>query len=507
MAGHHGVRPIRTTFTAPPNIHNDDAYHDDDDGDSPIGSPGETYLERPLLEQHGVRDETIPAAADPRRGSRSQSRSRPRRRASASSSSISFSPASDTSNTSAAFFDDGNSDGDDDYDDYDGGRPLARGPAQPWPRRLRALYETYADKAVATWAAMPVWQRVLAVGVVGGCAAGGIGLVVMSKRLMEWIVPKAHDWEQTWQAYVVLWLMTFTVSFPPLIGWATIGTFAGFILGVWKGWLVYATGTVIGSTTAVYASRTVLRGLVRRLLAHDRRFAALSLTLKYDGLKLLCMIRLCPLPYSACNGAMATFDTVHPLMYGLATLLVSPKLLITIFIGSRLRVLLEEGEEMSAAAKAVNGVSILVTIAIGVGTAMYIYRSTLARAKELQRAERASRRNRRRGSSRRPSTLTSTADSPVLPAPGSFVDSPVKAAFDRDEERDIGLQHGRGAGAAGEPDEDLGTFTDHEDDVFDLADGFEDDDDAEAGGTGTGHPVAARRESIRLHRSRQSVSK
>lgn len=138
-------------------------------------------------------------------------------------------------------------------------------------------------------------------------------------------------------------------------------------------WLIYATATILGSTASFYVSRTVLSRFVTRLMEHDKRFAALALTLKYDGLKLLCMIRLCPLPYSICNGAISTFPTVQPLMYGLATAIISPKLLVPAFVGSRVRLLTEKGGEMSAGAKAVNIISIIATISIGGGTAYYIY--------------------------------------------------------------------------------------------------------------------------------------
>lgn len=144
-------------------------------------------------------------------------------------------------------------------------------------------------------------------------------------------------------------------------------------------WLIYATASIIGSTASFYVSRTVLSKFVNRLMERDKRFAALALTLKYDGLKLLCMIRLCPLPYSICNGAVSTFPTVQPLTYGLATALITPKLLVPAFIGSRLRLLSEKGEEMSAGSKAVNIISILVTISIGVFTGWYIYQRSVLR--------------------------------------------------------------------------------------------------------------------------------
>jgi hypothetical protein len=109
-------------------------------------------------------------------------------------------------------------------------------------------------------------------------------------------------------------------------------------------------------------------------MERDKRFAALALTVKYDGLKLLCMIRLCPLPYSICNGAVSTIPTVHPLMYGLATAIISPKFFIPVFVGSRLRILTRDNEKMGAGAKILNVVSLLATVAIGIFTGWYIYK-------------------------------------------------------------------------------------------------------------------------------------
>ncbi|KAJ5203310.1 hypothetical protein N7449_005389 [Penicillium cf. viridicatum] len=219
--------------------------------------------------------------------------------------------------------------------------------------------------------------------------ASGIAFMVLTGKLFIWLGPVAERWETSWLAAFILWLCVFFVSFPPLVGWSTFGTVAGFIFGVWKGWLIYASATILGSTASFYVSRTILSGFVKRLMEHDKRFAALALTLKYDGLKLLCMIRLCPLPYSICNGAVSTFPTVQPLMYGLATAIISPKLLVPAFIGSRIRLLSEKGEEMSAGSKAVNICSIILTVSIGIFTGWYIYQRTLARAKELEAQERA----------------------------------------------------------------------------------------------------------------------
>lgn len=124
---------------------------------------------------------------------------------------------------------------------------------------------------------------------------------------------------------------------------------------------------------------------MHRLVAHDTRFAALSLTLKHDGLKLLCMIRLCPLPYSLSNGAIATVPTVSWWSFALATAMVTPKLFIHVFIGSRLAAI-GEGR-MDARTKALNWASVAFGLIVGALTGVLIWRRTQARARELEAKE------------------------------------------------------------------------------------------------------------------------
>lgn len=65
----------------------------------------------------------------------------------------------------------------------------------------------------------------------------------------------------------------------------------------------------------------------------------------------------------------------------------SPKLLIHVFIGSRLAILAEEGDKMTAGDKAINYIGMAVGGAIGLAVGLAIYRRTMARAAELAREE------------------------------------------------------------------------------------------------------------------------
>ncbi|KAF2157765.1 hypothetical protein K461DRAFT_273991 [Myriangium duriaei CBS 260.36] len=281
-----------------------------------------------------------------------------------------------------------------------GGRPFPRVASPPlrgWERhsrtisairkRLPASLHGLVDRGEELVLKLTPLQRLL-------LAAGGVLLFIVailflafSKKIFAALVPLVERWRESKVGWLVLWLLVIVVSFPPMIGYSTCFTMAGFVFGVWKGYLIMATATVVGSTLSFLAGRYFFSGFVERLTAKDKRFEALALTLKHDGLKLLIMIRLCPLPYSLTNGAISAIPTVTPLQFALANLIASPKLLIGIFIGSRLGGLAEGGNKMDFKTKLLSWISILIGISVAVGTGWFMYRQTQARARELEALE------------------------------------------------------------------------------------------------------------------------
>ncbi|KAF2224044.1 hypothetical protein BDZ85DRAFT_182786, partial [Elsinoe ampelina] len=212
--------------------------------------------------------------------------------------------------------------------------------------------------------------------------------LIYNEKIFAGLVPLVKTWRTSPVGWLILWLMVLAVSFPPMIGYSTCFTLGGFVFGVWKGWLIVASATVVGSTASFLVSRYFIKDYVTRLTARDTRFKALSHVIEKDGLKLLVMIRLCPLPYSLSNGAISTIPSVTPLQMALATAAASPKLMIGIFIGSRLGDIAEGGDKMDAGAKVVSYISIAVGVALGVGTGWVMYQRTMKRAAELQEEER-----------------------------------------------------------------------------------------------------------------------
>ncbi|KAH7408286.1 hypothetical protein DE146DRAFT_733441 [Phaeosphaeria sp. MPI-PUGE-AT-0046c] len=262
--------------------------------------------------------------------------------------------------------------------------------AQPSMRqRIMTNFDKLSRRATDQYNKLTPVQKVLFI--IGNIVLAVLGILflIYNEKIFGSLMPVAKKWRDIRAGWLILWVLIFIVSFPPLIGYSSLLTIAGFVYGFPNGWFIAATATIAGSTASFILSRSVLKNLVHRLIANDKRFAALALTLKHDGLKLLVMIRMCPLPYSLSNGAVATFPTVHWASYALATAIVSPKLMIHIFIGSQFEKIAESGGKMDAKTKAISYLSIAIGAVAGIITGWFMYRKTKERAAQLEAEERA----------------------------------------------------------------------------------------------------------------------
>lgn len=250
-------------------------------------------------------------------------------------------------------------------------------------KTARNLYR----RSAAAYAALSPTQQFLVLSASVLLLALTVTLLVFSQKIFTLLGPVAVSWRALPAGWLIIWVLTFLVAFPPLVGYSTACTVAGFVYGFPLGWPIVATATVAGSAAAFVASRTVLSAYVDRLVGADRRFVALGQVLRHDGLGVLALVRFCPLPYSLSNGFLATVPSVRTASFALATALASPKLLVHVFIGSRLALLAEKGDEMGFGDKLVNYLSMGVGGLVGAGVGYFIYRRTMARAAELAREE------------------------------------------------------------------------------------------------------------------------
>ncbi|KAI5366374.1 Putative SNARE associated golgi family protein [Septoria linicola] len=336
------------------------------------------------------------------------------------------------------------------------------------PQRKREKYyrlaEEYYLRGWRIWSSLSPLQQAGAIAFVIISSILTLLAIIYSERIFHWLAPGAKRWRELPGGWLILWVMTFFVSFPPMIGYSTCVTIGGFVFGM-KGWFILASATIVGSTVSFIVSRTFLKDFVSRMTEKNQRFAALSLVLKHDGIKLLIMIRLCPLPYSFSNGAISTIPTVTWQNFMLATAIASPKLLLHIFVGRQLGIIAESGDKMSWGYKLISYTTMAIGIALGIGTGYLIYSRTAARAAalEAEEASAAQAGGRRRGSD--------------VEAGGDYIDDvDERAARDvlRERQSDVSLHTtyeqdlGRGYRDDSEDDE-------AERDVFDAGDETDDD--------------------------------
>ncbi|KAL8381746.1 hypothetical protein RB595_005830 [Gaeumannomyces hyphopodioides] len=212
--------------------------------------------------------------------------------------------------------------------------------------------------------------------------------LLYSHAIFTWLGPVAKAWRGLPGGWLIIWAMAFASAFPPMIGYSTSMTLAGMVYGFPLGWPIAASATVAGSTAAFMTSRGIFSGYVQSLVGTDKRFVALSQVLRRDGLLVLTGVRFCPLPYSLSNGFLSTIPSIRPWSFALATAFVSPKLLIHVFIGSRLAKLAEEGDTMAFGDKMVNYTGMGLSAVVGGVVGLVVYRRTMARAAELACEER-----------------------------------------------------------------------------------------------------------------------
>lgn len=93
----------------------------------------------------------------------------------------------------------------------------------------------YGSQAASHYKRLSVLQRIL----LAVLALFGIGVLVLffkfGESLFAWIQPLAEGWREVRYGWLILWAATVVVSFPPLIGYSSCITMAGFVYGLPKG--------------------------------------------------------------------------------------------------------------------------------------------------------------------------------------------------------------------------------------------------------------------------------
>lgn len=78
-------------------------------------------------------------------------------------------------------------------------------------------------------------QRALMTVVGIGTLVFGILFLIFNERIFAFLEPYAVKWKELRGGWLILWACIFTTAFPPVIGYSTCLTIAGFVYGFWEG--------------------------------------------------------------------------------------------------------------------------------------------------------------------------------------------------------------------------------------------------------------------------------
>ncbi|KAI5956901.1 TVP38 [Candida jiufengensis] len=198
--------------------------------------------------------------------------------------------------------------------------------------------------------------------VIGCVILGVLGLlfIIFHKFFIQFLITVSDQWHDLKYGGLIIFSLIFIVGFPPLIGFSALSFLTGMIYGFPRGWPILASASISGSTVSFLIFRYFLNNQAQKLMAYNENFKAFAEILNDDNsLLLLILIRLCPLPYSLSNGALAAIPNLPITTFLLASIITSPKLLIHLFVGSKLKDL--GNDSSSKSNKIVDLISIVIT--------------------------------------------------------------------------------------------------------------------------------------------------
>ncbi|KAF4574876.1 Golgi apparatus membrane protein TVP38 [Pleurotus pulmonarius] len=200
-------------------------------------------------------------------------------------------------------------------------------------------------------------------------------LVITPGRIAQFLYDKATWLASTRFGWMALFGAIVLVSFPPMIGHTTLVTLCGFAYGM-KGFYIASTASVFGSALSFTILRFLFSKRLREWSGKSDKWQALESVVRAKGLPLIILVRVSPLPpwvYS--NSLFASIEAVSLWQFVVATLFVCPKLVLHVFIGSRIAPLADGDQRghMDTQTKLINSLVIVLGISLAIGASWAVF--------------------------------------------------------------------------------------------------------------------------------------
>ncbi|GAA5969489.1 hypothetical protein JCM21900_002754 [Sporobolomyces salmonicolor] len=247
---------------------------------------------------------------------------------------------------------------------------------------------TLRDRAIDRYHALnPTGKAMLWVWVALHFVFAAVFYFVGWENIFAWLAGLADNIRELPYGWAILSGVIVITSLPPLIGYGTAQTLVGFAYGVHPGWLISSFSCLVGGVFSFLLVRRLV-GVFAPYIHKDKTFQALSQAVRVKGLPLIILLRLCPFPYPYSNAFFASVETVTLLQFFLATLTITPKLLLHVFVGHRTYLFAspEHRSKMDPLSKWLNGAFMVVGTLLGAATSWYLYKLTMRYVEEASGA-------------------------------------------------------------------------------------------------------------------------
>jgi len=234
----------------------------------------------------------------------------------------------------------------------------------------------YAKAAWQRYKKLGIWGKLFIWGTIAFYIALATIFILKGAIIAQAMYDLAQKLSHMKYGWLIILGFMILISFPPMTGHTTTVTLCGFAYGM-KGFYLGLAGSILGAAVVFVVLRLLLAKRLRKWSATNDKWTALETVVKSKGLPLVILIRLSPMPpWAYANALFASIHTVALWQFIIATFFLSPKLLLTAFIGSRLAPLSDgkQRQGMDTQTKIINGCLVGGGIILATVAAAIVYR-------------------------------------------------------------------------------------------------------------------------------------
>lgn len=105
-------------------------------------------------------------------------------------------------------------------------------------QRIMTNFDKLNRRATDQYNKLTPVQKILFI--VGNIALAVLGILflIYNEKIFGSLMPVAKKWRDIRAGWLILWVLIFVVSFPPLIGYSSLLTIAGFVYGFPNGYVL-----------------------------------------------------------------------------------------------------------------------------------------------------------------------------------------------------------------------------------------------------------------------------